>query len=300
MMIPVIDMKKFPGQYTEMLRASQEWGCFRVVNHGIPNTLLQEMKSVVKSLFDLPLEIKRRNKDAIPGSGYQQPNEANPLYEALGLYDIASSDVVQEFCSLLCVSTHQRDVIGRYARAIHGLGMEIAGKIGESMGLGDAFCKGWASQFRINKYHFTPQSVGTTGVQIHTDSGFLTILQEDENVGGLEVMDHDSSSFVAVDPLPSSLLINFGDIATAWSNGKICNVKHRVQCKEETIRFSIATFLLGPKDDQQVEAPSELIDAQHPRLFLPFTIKDYRKLRESKEMHAGEALSLVRANATVT
>ncbi|KAM0047654.1 putative oxoglutarate/iron-dependent dioxygenase, isopenicillin N synthase [Helianthus debilis subsp. tardiflorus] len=51
-----------------------------------------------------------------------------------------------------------------------------------------------------------------------TDSGFLTILQYDEGVGGLEVMD--------------TLLVNLGDMATVWSNGRLCNVKHRVQCKE--------------------------------------------------------------------
>ena len=90
--------------------------------------------------------------------------------------------------------------------------MDIGGKLAESMGLVGDYCKEWPCQFRINKYNFTPEAVGSTGVQIHTDSGFLTILQEDENVGGLEVMDR-SGEFVAVDPLPGSLLVNLGDMA---------------------------------------------------------------------------------------
>jgi 2-oxoglutarate-dependent dioxygenase len=41
----------------------------------------------------------------------------------------------------------------------------------------------------MNKCNFTKESVGSSGVKIHTNSGFLALLQEDELVGGLEVMD---------------------------------------------------------------------------------------------------------------
>lgn len=91
---------------------------------------------------------------------------------------------------------------------------DIGRKLAESVGLFLDLFKDWPCQFRINKYSFTPESVGSPGVQIHTDSGFLTILQDDENVGGLEVMDKYSDQFVAVDPWPGTLLVNLGDFAT--------------------------------------------------------------------------------------
>lgn len=81
-----------------------------------------------------------------------------------------------------------------------------------------------------------------------------------------------------------------------WSNGRFCNVKHRVQCKEATIRVSIAAFLLGPKEET-VEAPLELVDSEHPRLYVPFTYEDYRKLRISTKLQAGEALEHVRTHS---
>lgn len=81
-----------------------------------------------------------------------------------------------------------------------------------------------------------------------------------------------------------------------WSNGRLCNVKHRVQCKEAAVRLSIASFLLGPKD-AAVEAPPELVDSEHPRLFVPVTYEDYRKLRLSTKLQAGEALALVRVDS---
>ncbi|KAK4368255.1 hypothetical protein RND71_012047 [Anisodus tanguticus] len=220
---------------------------------------MAEMKEVVRTLLDLPTEIKRRNKDVIAGSGYMAPSEKNPLYEALGLFDMSSSKDVDEFCTQLGASPHQRETIKKYAAAINGLMMDIV-----PMG------------FR------------------YTDSGFLTILQDDENVGGLEVM-KKSGEFVAVDPRPNTLLVTLGDIGRVWSNGRFYTVKHRVICKEAKIRVSIASFLLGPRDTA-VEPPPELVDTEHPRVYVPFTFNDYRKLRLSTKLQAGEALDLMRTN----
>ncbi|KAM2944339.1 hypothetical protein COP2_027395 [Malus domestica] len=106
-----------------------------------------------------------------------------------------------------------------------------------------------------------------------------------------------SGTFVAVDPCPGTLLVNLGDVAQAWSNGRLCNVKHRVQFREARIRVSIASLQRGPDEEAGVEAPPELVDSEHPRLYVPFTYEDYRKLRLSANLHAGEALALVRISS---
>lgn len=297
--IPTIDIEDFPAQMGKLREACEKWGCFRLVNHKIPLTLMSEMKQVVRSLLDLPLELKKRNADVITGSGYMAPSQKNPLYEALGLYDLASSEAVDSFCSQLNASDHQREIIKVYAKAVHGVGMEIAGKLAESLGIisssgeSEEIFRDWACQFRINKYNFTPETVGLSGVQMHTDSGFLTILQDDENNGGLEVMDNSTGEFLSVEPLPGSLVVNLGDMAAVWSNGRVSNVKHRVQCKKGEVRASIASFVLGPKE-AAVEAPTQLVDSEHPRLYAPVTYEGYRNLRLSAKLHAGEALLLIR------
>lgn len=106
--VPTIDIQDFPGQYQKLREACEVWGCFRIANHEIPLELMSEMKAVVRSLLDLPSEIKKRNSDVIAGSGYMAPSEKNPLYEALGLYDMGSPQPVQAFCSQLDASPHQR------------------------------------------------------------------------------------------------------------------------------------------------------------------------------------------------
>ncbi|KAG8367004.1 hypothetical protein BUALT_Bualt16G0027300 [Buddleja alternifolia] len=295
--IPVIDLQDFPGNLTKLIKASEEWGCFRIVNFDsiLPVSLMYEMKSVVASLLELPLEIKQRNVDVLAGSGYRIPGRINPIHEGLGLYDIASSQAVDAFCTQLDATPQQRDTITRYAQGVNELIKDMGRKLGEGLGLTDVPFGSWPSQFRINKYPFTPESIGSDGLRTHTDNGFLTIVQDDEQFGGLEVM-RKSGEFVAVEPCPGTLLINFGDIATAWSNGRFYNVKHRVVCKQAGIRISIATFLLGPKEEV-VEAPPELVTPENPRLYIPFKFEEFRNTRFYKHMNAGEALDLFRVES---
>ncbi|KAG6420996.1 hypothetical protein SASPL_117542 [Salvia splendens] len=292
--IPVIDLQDFPGETGMLVAACEEWGCFRIVNYEgiLPDSLLYEMRQVVGSLLDLPAEVKARNRDVIPGSGYMAPSPVNPLYEALGLYDTSSPQAVDAFCSNLDATPQQRDVISKYARAVNELLVDIGGKIVLGLGVRGFSFDDWCCQFRINKYKFAPHTVNSPGVQLHTDSSFLTLLHDDKDIGGLEVM-KPSGEFQPVDPSHGTLVVNLGDIAAVWSNGRFLNVKHRVMCKEAGTRLSIASFLLGPKAEM-VEAPLELVDAEHPRLFSPFTYHDYRSLRVSNSLQTGETVDCFR------
>lgn len=113
--VPAIDIGELKmdgsGELGRLREASERWGCFRVVNHEIPVELMAEMKAAVRSLLDLPTEIKKKNTDVIAGSGYMAPTEKNPLYEALGLYNMGSPQSVHHFCSQLNASSHQRSFL---------------------------------------------------------------------------------------------------------------------------------------------------------------------------------------------
>ncbi|XP_076954142.1 2-oxoglutarate-dependent dioxygenase DAO-like [Bidens hawaiensis] len=294
--IPVIDLHDFPYQTSKLIIATacEEWGCFRLLNHHeiLPVALMSEMKAVVRSLFELPMEMKRRNVHAIQGIGYAAPRITNPVHESFGFYDMDTRLAVDDFCSQLDATPHQRDTIIRYVEAVHELFVVIVKKLAEGLGVKteNTGIENWPCMFKLNKYNFTPESVGLPGIPTHTDSAFLTILQDDEGVCGLEVM-NKSGEFIPVDPWPETLIVNIGDMATIWSNGRFYNVKHRVQCKETKLRVSIASFLLGPKG--AVEPLPEDVDDEHPRKYVPITYEDYRKLKFSTNLHAGEALELL-------
>ena len=108
--IPTIDLGEVSAEILnqKIREASERWGCFRVINHGVPLSLMSDMKKTVMDLFERPYEVKVRNTDVLLGSGYRAPNEINPYYEALGLYDMASPQAVNTFCDQLEASADQR------------------------------------------------------------------------------------------------------------------------------------------------------------------------------------------------
>ncbi|KAG6387257.1 hypothetical protein SASPL_152444 [Salvia splendens] len=263
---PVIDMKDSSNLAEKIVKACEEWGCFRLVNNGVDTELMAEMKAVTRSLMDLPVEVKHNNSHPEPSKGYTPLNITSPYFEGLSQYDIASPRAIDNFCSQIHV--------------MEGLGMDWE------------LLEDWTCQLKMNKYNYDPQSVGLTGILLYSDPGFLTILQDDEIVNGLKAVHHITGEIVSLDPVAGSLVVNVGDVALAWSNGRFCNVKHRVQCYEANVRISIALFVLGPRNEK-VEAPPQLLDSGNPCRYVPFDFEEYRKLRSSTKSPTGEALELL-------
>lgn len=85
--IPTIDLKEVPDEKLnqQIREASERWGCFKVINHGVSSFLLSEMKKTVTDLHERPHEVKIRNTAVILSSGYIPRSELNPLYESFGL-----------------------------------------------------------------------------------------------------------------------------------------------------------------------------------------------------------------------
>lgn len=57
--VPVIDLQCLDHENKKKLEeACKDWGLFRLVNHGIPLTLLKDLQEVAKELFSLSFEAK--------------------------------------------------------------------------------------------------------------------------------------------------------------------------------------------------------------------------------------------------
>ncbi|XP_020203808.1 2-oxoglutarate-dependent dioxygenase DAO [Cajanus cajan] len=280
--IQVVDFQKLSSDQEELKKlreACEKYGCFRIINHPVPPTLMVDMKLVAKHLHDLPRDIKKRNKSAIlPEDGYVSLSVTSPVYEGLGIYDMHSSPhEVQDFFSQLDVSPHDRQIIEAYGQAVHDLAASLAQKLARTLGIEDINFKDWPSFFRIMKYNFSPETMGSVGAHLHSDTGFITILQDDETVSGLEMVD-DSNTFKTVPPKSGSFFCIIGDVGRAWSNGKFQNAGHRVICKEPNARYSLAIFMLSPRDGH-VETPTKLVDVDHTQLYRPFKFKEIEQIK---------------------
>ncbi|KAF3341838.1 S-norcoclaurine synthase 1-like protein [Carex littledalei] len=77
--IPVIDMSRLLDEMSreeeasKLKHACQEWGFFQVVNHGVAEKVIEEMKDNIKGFFSLPLQ-EREEVAQVPGDleGYGQ------------------------------------------------------------------------------------------------------------------------------------------------------------------------------------------------------------------------------------
>ena len=86
-----------------------------------------------------------------------------------------------------------------------------------------------------------PQSVeGAVGVGVHKDSGFLTLLLQDDQAG-LEAQANDDS-WHPVDPLPGSLVVNTGELLQLITHNYFIATPHRVVNRSPDERFSSAFF----------------------------------------------------------
>ncbi|KAK7364943.1 hypothetical protein VNO80_13693 [Phaseolus coccineus] len=295
--VPVVDFQKLSEEeeLKKLREACEKCGCFRIINHPIPITLMNEMKSVVKFLHDLPLEIKMRNKSTIFDSGYRPPIPVSPLYEGLGIYDMNKSpQALEDFSSDLDLPTHHRQIIKTYGQAINDLTAAISQKMAQSLGVVDVDFdfKDWPFILRTIKYSFTQENMGKLGVELHSDVGFFNLLQDDEAVSGLELLD-DSGLFKAVPPKSGSFLCIIGDVGHVWSNGKFWNIRHRVLCKDIITRYSFGAFVSAPRDGN-VEAPTKLVELDNGRRYRPFTYEDLKKSRNRTGKRMGEVLDQYR------
>jgi gibberellin 2-oxidase len=78
---------------------------------------------------------------------------------------------------------------------------------------------------RLNRYPPCPIAADAFGLVPHTDSDFLTVLCQDQQVGGLQLM--KGGRWVAVKPIPGALIVNIGDLFQVLYVTSIMHIIHR-------------------------------------------------------------------------
>ena len=91
---------------------------------------------------------------------------------------------------------------------------------------------------KLIRYPKTPS--GGQGVGVHKDSGFLTLLLQDENPG-LEAQ-ANNGRWCRVDPVPGSLVVNTGELLQLITRNYFIATPHRVVNHGDNVRYSSALF----------------------------------------------------------
>lgn len=266
--VPVIDMNDPDEEKINRLiiDASEKWGMFQIINHGIPIEILEKLKKVGKEFFELPQEEKEvyakpENSKSIEGYGTSLQKE---MHGKKGWVDHLfhkiwpPSAINYQFWPKNPPS--YRKVNEDYTKYLHtvadklfktlslGLGLE-EDELKEAMGGKDLIYV-----LKINYYPPCPRPDLALGVVAHTDLSSITILVPNE-VQGLQAS--RDGEWYDVKYISNALVIHIGDQIEILSNGKYKSVLHRTTVNKDEVRMSWPVFL---------EPPLDFVVGPHPKL----------------------------------
>ncbi|KAK1273635.1 Gibberellin 2-beta-dioxygenase 8 [Acorus gramineus] len=294
--LPIIDLSalrsSIEGERKACVKAiaeaSSEWGFFQVLNHGVSQQLLMEMRREQVKVFNTPFE--KKASCGILNDSYRWGTPSATSLEQFSwseAFHVPLNKISQEGCCPL-EFTSLRETMEKLAEEMEKLARTLAGLLAENVGhVGELFtenCNGSTCFLRLNRYPPCPLSPEIFGLTPHTDSDFLTILYQDQ-VGGLQLM--KDSNWVAVKPNPDALIVNIGDLFQAWSNDLYKSVKHKVVANKRVERYSIAYFLCPSYD-------SVIGSCSGTSLYKQFTFGEFRRQVQEDVKNTGQKVGLPR------
>ncbi|CAN1332732.1 Leucoanthocyanidin dioxygenase [Linum perenne] len=302
--VPTIDLKGINSEdvavreecRAQLVDAAKEWGVMHLINHGIPEDLLESVKKAGEEFFNLPIEEKEKysNDQAsgkIQGYGSKLANNASGQLEW------------EDYFFHLVFPEEQRDlsiwpknpadytkVVSEYARQLRGLATKTLSVLSLGLGLEEGRLEKEVGgmeemllQKKINYYPKCPQPELALGVEAHTDISALTFILHNM-VPGLQLF--YKGKWVTAKCVPNSIIMHVGDTVEILSNGKYKSILHRGLVNKEKVRISWAVFCEPPKEKIILKPLPELVSDAEPALFPPRTFAqhiEHKLFRKSQE-----------------
>ncbi|CAA6658294.1 unnamed protein product [Spirodela intermedia] len=243
--LPLIDLARLSGGAAARERCMRE---IAVVNHGVPAERFDRIRSVQLEAFRQPFESKV-NEGFLDYSS-ESYRWGNPSATSLQQLSWSEAYHISTIPSPPPASPGTLRGVRFFSV---GTGSEVrrdtSGAPGMQEVLFEEVCSSSTSYLRLNRYPPCP-----------AHSAFLTILHQDK-VGGLQL--RKGERWVAVKPIPHSLVVNIGDLLEFRS------VEHRVMANREVERFSMA-FFLCPSHDTVIES------VRKPSVYRPFSFGEFQ------------------------
>ena len=266
--IPVVDLQNwFCGVSAEreqvcdqVRQVCHDIGFFYVINHGIETSTSAAYLKALRAFFALPLAQRQAiDKCHSPHfRGWEQlgselTNNQIDYREQLDIGVEAMAIENPEPWYLGLIGPNQwpaesalpgfRNTVTDYFNQLAMLSNQILRIMSCALGLDETYFENVfgrepAPYMKLIRYPQTRS--GSRGVGVHKDSGFLTLLLQDE-VPGLEAKGHDDRWY-PVDPLPGSLVVNTGELLQLLTRNYFIATPHRVINRRSEDRYSSAFF----------------------------------------------------------
>ncbi|TKY74230.1 1-aminocyclopropane-1-carboxylate oxidase 5 [Spatholobus suberectus] len=275
MAVPVIDFSKLNGEeraktMAQIANGCEEWGFFQLINHGIPEELLERVKKVSSEFYKLEREETFKNSTSVKILSDLVEKKSSEKLEHVDWEDVITLLDDNEWPER---TPGFRETMAEYRSELKKLAERVMEAMDENLGLPKGYIKkalnggdGDNAFFgtKVSHYPPCPHPELVNGLRAHTDAGGVILLFQDDKVGGLQML--KDGQWIDVQPLPNAIVINTGDQIEVLSNGRYKSCWHRVLATPDGNRRSVASFYnpslkaticpapqLAEKENQQVD-----------------------------------------------
>uniref|UniRef100_A0A7N0UZ33 Fe2OG dioxygenase domain-containing protein n=1 Tax=Kalanchoe fedtschenkoi TaxID=63787 RepID=A0A7N0UZ33_KALFE len=269
--LPIIDLSKADGPGREdvihqIIQASQEFGFFQVINHGV--STLHDAMGMCKEFFEMPIEDRK--------SVYSTDiNQAVRLYTSGFNYETEDYHYWRDILRLPATPLEEylpfwppkpaqfRDIVGEFSQETKKLGSKLLELISEGLGLKPDYFGGKRSEWQmviVNRYPPCPEPKLALGTHKHSDPNLLSILYQGD-VYGLQFF-KDGECY-GIEPILDAFVINIAWQLQIISNGKLISSEHRAVTNPTKPRTTFGLFI-APSKDCVIGPAEELVTATSP------------------------------------